>query len=144
MTDSRALSIRTRLILIQLMTASIVLVFCSMVLIVNGKRLFRESLLQRTASMAQLLASGCEAPLMFMDARTAEENLSALAAEEQAVNAWVYDEAGKVFAAYHRAGFEVAPERLKDARAHRFAGEFLTLSRAVVVANAAVGVVVLR
>jgi len=142
--EPRSLRISTRLILLQLLTASIVLVFCALVLMFNSTRLRRESVVRELASIAQLIARGSDAAVVFLDQDAASELLRSLDVEANVVNAWIRDRDGKLFAVYAKPGFGDAPPVAGPPGSARFEEGFLTLTEPIMSGYVPVGEVSLR
>lgn len=96
------MTIRKKLIFIQLLSASIVLVLASAVFVFNEIRQFRENLAKNLSSTGLLIGENSASTLVFMDNQAAEQVLSSLVVEPHIANACIYDADGQVFASYAR------------------------------------------
>jgi PAS domain S-box-containing protein len=137
-------SIKKKLISIQLLTAFIVLLFYGVFLVINNQRVFRKSVISELTSMAQLIGANSISALHFLDNVTAEEILSTLAAEEDIVNAWIYDAEGNLFAKYSKIGYTNFIFPRIDNELYEFSGDFVTLSKSIIQDGDLIGMVSLR
>ena len=99
------LSIKLKLILIQLSTVFIVLFLFSVFLVYNNIRSFEKSNSTRLISISQIIGSNCISALNFLDNEAAEEALTSLDAEEHIVNAWIFDADQTLFATYDKSDY---------------------------------------
>ena len=99
------LSIKTKLILMQLLTASVVMAVFAIYIIYNQWKDYRNVTENQLISAARLLASNTKSSLQFFDKRDAERILSSLETERDIVNAWIYDIDGNLFATYGKKGY---------------------------------------
>lgn len=97
------MTIRNRLILIQLLTASTVLVLVSALYVANEVRQFRLALLNSVSSSAMLIGQNVTSSLVFLDRQAAAQLLSSLELEPQITDAYIIDETGETFASYSQA-----------------------------------------
>ncbi|HEM49521.1 MAG TPA: PAS domain S-box protein, partial [Caldithrix sp.] len=102
----RDLSIKTKLVLMQLLVTSVVLVFLGIFLIYDEWRNYKDSAVNQLTSSAQLIISNSISSLQFSDPAAAEEVLSSLNTQNEIVNAWIYNGEDKLFAKYSKAGYE--------------------------------------
>ncbi len=98
-------SIKTKLILMQLLTASVVMAVFAIYIIYNQWKDYRNVTAKQLISAARLLAANTKSSLQFLDKRDAERILSSLETERDIVNAWIYDSAGNLFATYGKKGY---------------------------------------
>ena len=98
-------SIKTKLILMQLLTASVVMAVFAIYIIYNQWKDYRNVTAKQLISAARLLAANTKSSLQFLDKRDAERILSSLETEKDVVNAWIYDSAGNLFATYGKKGY---------------------------------------
>jgi len=97
-------SLRTQLIAVILLT-------CTLAMLVAGVTLFfaeiaraRAALSEELTSQAQLIGDRSSAALVFLDNKTAKENLAAFSGLEQIDSACLFNDQGVVFAHYERQG----------------------------------------
>ena len=137
------MTIRKKLIFIQLLTASIVLILGSAVFVYNEIRQFREDLADNLSSTGLLIGENSASALVFMDDRAAEQVLNSLVVEPHIANANIYDAGGKVFASYARRDERYAvPDT--PGEGHRFEGGHLELWQPVLRNGERLGTVFLR
>ncbi|MCE3278562.1 MAG: rpfC 3 [Bacteroidetes bacterium] len=96
------ISIHRKLILMQLTTAVVVIVLCSLTFVVIDYKAMRENKIKSSSSIAQVIGSNTVAPILFGDTETAYETLTDLNVESTITNASIIDTTGKVFAAFTR------------------------------------------
>ena len=138
------MTIRKKLIAIQLVTAFVVLASGSAVFVVNAKRQFRTELVSNVSSTAELIGENTASTLQFFDSEAAAQVLSTLRIEPHIANAAVYDEGGQIFATYKRvdSGPFLFPE--VAAVSHAFDSEYLTLFRPILRGDDHIGTVFMR
>jgi len=100
------ISIKKKLIAIQLFIALFALILYSIFQIFNYSQTYKNSLKTRITSISELIASNSISALQFLDNETGSKILSTLKAEDDIVNAWIYDKNGQIFAKYSKQGFE--------------------------------------
>lgn len=144
MTIFKDLSIRRKLTLSQLSVAFAVLVLGSAAFIVQDIRLSRKNLVTDLSSIAQIIGDNCVSPLLFLDNEEAGKTLSALHAEENIVNAGVYDADGNLYATYNKEGFEdfTFPSPMPDSL--WFSTSYFNLYKPIVTDNETLGTVYIR
>src|ERR1041385_1063583 len=98
----RHLSLRRKQMLIIMLTSGVVLLLACAAFIAYDSMTFRDELLEKHSSIAQVIGNTVTAAIDFNDRKTAEESLTALQAEPTIVAACIYDRDGKVFATYQR------------------------------------------
>ena len=92
------MTIRKKLIGIQLFTALVVLILGSAFLVTREIRVARASLVSSLSSTAALIGENTASTLIFLDRQSAEQVLLSLRAEKQIAGACIYDANEKVFA----------------------------------------------
>ena len=98
-------SIKTKLILLQLLTASVVMAVFAVYIIYNQWKDYRTATTNQLISTARLLGSNTKSSLEFLDKRDAKRVLSSLETHRDIVNAWIYDLGGNLFATYSKKGY---------------------------------------
>ena len=138
------MTIRKKLIVIQLVTAFVVLGSGSAVFVVNAQRQFRTELVSNVSSTAELIGENTASTLQFLDSESAAQVLSTLRIEPHIANAAVYDESGMLFATYSR--IEAEPFRFPEVAAatHAFEDHYLTLFRPILRSENQIGTVFMR
>lgn len=122
MTAFKNLSIKNKLILIQTVTAFIVVLVCCLFFVTNDIRTFKESAKRKIYSLARIAGENALSTLVFMDQEAATQILSTLNKEPDIVQGVILDKNGKLFARYSRvqrekgliddtAGYKQAPTR---------------------------------
>jgi signal transduction histidine kinase len=94
------LSIKNKLILIQIITAFIVVLVCCIFFVFNDIRTFKESAGRKIYSLARIAGENALSTLVFMDQDAATQILSKLNKEPDIVQAVILDKDGKLFARY--------------------------------------------
>ncbi len=137
-------SLRKKLIVIQLVTTLAGLALFGMFTVANETRLHRVDLTRKSETMARVIATNCTAPLDFMDVSAAEEVLGSTRADEDVVNAWIYDAQGALFATYSKPGSPkyAFPKRVPGV--YREERGYLTVSKEILRRDEMIGVVSLR
>ena len=102
MLKSNNLSISQKLKAIILLACSLVIVIVSAVVFTLEWISFRSNILSNISTLTKVISANCTAAIAFQDPETAEEILSALAAEPHVLQANIYDTNEKVFARYER------------------------------------------
>ncbi len=98
----RNLSIRSKATFIALLTSVIVLVITLFAFIMVEMTLDRHQLVERAATLAEVIGLNSSAALVFNDRKSAGETLAALAAESEIEVAAIYGIDGKLFAQVRR------------------------------------------
>jgi signal transduction histidine kinase len=96
----RNLPIKTKLIAMMMLSASIGIFVMAVVISINEAVTMRHDIEAELATLAQVIGSRSTGSLAFNDPRTAIENLNALAIKKDIVYAAIYQEQGLLFAEY--------------------------------------------
>jgi methyl-accepting chemotaxis protein len=141
----RDISIKRKLILINLLTTGVVLLLASAVLITNEVIDFRRSMIKDLTVQAEIIGSNSTAALSFNDQKTAEEILSALKAAPNIMYATIYTKDGKVFAGYRSDGMkkDVLPPLPRE-NSHRFGINHLSLFHHIVFDKDTIGTIYIQ
>ena len=129
----RDVPIQRKLTIISMLTSGLALLVAGLALGAYEQVESRGAMVERVSITASMVADNSSAALTFNDPASAAGTLRSLGGEDpHIVGAAIYDEQGKVFAVYRRAGwagnFEApAVER----EGHRFDGGNLRLFRAI-------------
>ncbi len=106
---------------------------------------FRESTVRTLSTQADIIGFNCISPLLFQDERGAGEVLAALRVEPQVTAAAVYNQEGRVFAAYHRdtagGAFEVPPVLSASPSGFQFGTQSLSVHRPILFRGERIGTV---
>ena len=138
------LSIRTKLILMQLLTASVVMAVFAIYVVYSQWENYRNATATKLLSASRLLATNVKTSLEFLDKRDAERILSSLETESDIVNAWIYDHNGVLFATYSKKGYEdysfpeISEERIQ------FSGKYIVVSTRITDGEDLLGTLYLR
>jgi len=113
----RRLSIRNKIIAIVLLATIVPLVGGFVFVMVNERRAFRREMQDNAVVIARVTAENSVADVAFGDREAATKTLSKLAAVESVEHAFLYDNDGRLFAAWHREGkgqprASIGPSRL--------------------------------
>ncbi|MBT3605391.1 MAG: HAMP domain-containing protein [Candidatus Latescibacteria bacterium] len=121
------MTIRRKLITIQLMTAAIVLVLASTVFVWSDLVTYRASLVSRLGSYAEMIGDNTISSLEFADPESAAEILASLSVSEGITHACIYDPSGSIFATYAREQTldDAFPDTIGEG--HRFSEDALEL-----------------
>ena len=121
-------SIKRKLILLQIITVFIVLFLTATAFVIKDIAVFKESLIERLSSTALIIGENSLSALRFDDDEAAESTLSSLKIDQHIVNAGIYDGFGKIFVKYSRNGFESFkfPEEAAE-DSHKITGGYLLL-----------------
>ena len=96
----RDLPIKSKLMLVILLTSSFALFLMGTALIIYERVTFRRALAVNIGVLAQIVGSNSTAALAFDDPKNAREILAALAAEHQITAAAIYDQRRRIFASF--------------------------------------------
>ncbi|HEV8607608.1 MAG TPA: ATP-binding protein [Tepidisphaeraceae bacterium] len=139
------LSIKTKLIILTMLTTSFSLLLACSAFVFNDLRTFQEEMVKETISDADIIASNTTAALSFGDHNNATETLASLRSVPSITDARIVDLNGDVFAEYSRDG---GPPRQWKAPPpggeHRFGGDCLQLSRHISLNDKVLGSVQIR
>jgi signal transduction histidine kinase len=148
----RNLPIKTKLIAMMMLSASIGIFVMAVVISINEAVTMRHDIEAELATLAQVIGSRSTGSLAFNDPRTANENLNALATKKDIVYAAIYQEDGLLFAEYktHTGNYSEQkqenawfPNILQFIASNNFAGT-IKVSKAIVFENKQIGKVQIR
>ena len=100
----RDLSIRTKIVLLAIASASVALLLSCIGFAVNDIQMMRDSTVKSLSTQARMLAFNSTAVLSFRDAPAAEQLLKSLKSQPWIEFACLYDSGGKVLATYSKDG----------------------------------------
>lgn len=138
------ISIKNKLIAIQLFTVFIVLSLYSVFHFFSDMNEYRDTVSRKLATMAGIIGYNCKSPLNFLDNKAAEEILLSLEAEENVVNACIYDAEGNMFGKYAKAGHSDYTFPEIEGESQEFKAGYFFLSKPIVQDNETIGMVALR
>lgn len=94
-------SIYKKLISIQMITSFVAVLLSASIFLLMDYSFMRESKMDSTLSLGNVLSSNLVAPILFQDEETIEENLNNLSVDKDIRHAWVLDNKGKLILEYH-------------------------------------------
>jgi PAS domain S-box-containing protein len=138
----RELSIREKLTRVAVLASGTALLSASVSFATYDLFAFRNGLVRRLSTSAQIVGANSVSALLFQDQEAARTTLAALRAEPNVVRAAIYTDTGTPFASYARDGgaFAAAPLPRVE-KHHRFEGNQLHLYHPVEFDKARVGTV---
>ncbi len=96
----KQLSIKTKLIAMMMLTASIGIVAMAVAISINEAVSMHQDIEAELSTLAQIIGSRSTGSLTFNDPKTANENLHALAIKQEIIYAAIFQEEGLLFAEY--------------------------------------------
>jgi signal transduction histidine kinase len=144
LTRFRDISIKRKLTLIIMLTATAALIMTSSAFLAYELVRFRDSMKQHISSLAEIIGTNSTAALTFKDVRAAEETLGALKAEAHVISAAIFTHDGKAFAKYTRRGqpdFSAPPLR---ADGYYFTRHHMELFQAITFDGERIGTIYFR
>ncbi len=144
MWNLNGLRLKHKLVAMQLVTASLVLLFFGAINLLGGLRAARESEVAKLAATAELLGSNSLSALDFSDREAAGKVLASLQAEPDVVSACLCDRDNKVFAKYSRQGRPDLAPAARPEDGYEFSEGNLTLVRRVKSNGETLGTIRLR
>jgi len=138
------LSIKKKLVSIQILTACTVLALAGAAFIIEDISAFRRTMVSNLSSTALIIGENNVSPLLFLDSDAAREILASLEVEPHIINACIYDAAGEIFATYTKAGEEDFAFPAVAADSYSFNDEHLVLFKEIIYNEEKVGTVYLR
>ena len=101
-----SLSVRSKLIMMQMITTCLVLLIFSSILIWQEANSRYGEIVDQHSSQATLVGLNCISAIDFFYQEAAEETLRSLQLDEMVLNAWITRKSGDVFATYSRPGHD--------------------------------------
>jgi signal transduction histidine kinase/CheY-like chemotaxis protein len=140
-----ALSIRSRLTLMNMAASSLALALACAAFISYDSYNFRIAKVQDVATLAEIIGSNSTGALTYQDANSAKDVLSALSSKKQISEACIYDRQGAVFAKYQRDSGSALflPPPAQDAGS-QFQDRHLIVFRNIVLTGDKIGTVYVR
>ncbi|THU34035.1 HAMP domain-containing protein [Niastella caeni] len=140
-------SIKQKLIVIQTITAFIVVLVCCVFFVVNDIKTFKDAAVRKMYSLARIVGESAVSTLLFIDQDAASQILMKLNKEPDILEAAILDNNGKLFAKYARTKPDI--DAIKDITNEKeiaadFSGNKLTVSYKIYQENEFLGTVVLR
>ncbi|MCW3127458.1 MAG: Phytochrome, two-component sensor histidine kinase [Bacteroidetes bacterium] len=104
MAEVKDISIRKRLIMIQVATAFIAVLICCTIYVFNNIKLFKDTSVSSKNSIAEIVGINAAPTIQFLDNDAAKEMLQKLKSNPSILNATIIDKDGKEFARYDKQG----------------------------------------
>jgi signal transduction histidine kinase len=142
--STRNLSVKRKLILLQLLVVFAVLVLHSVFLFLNDARIYRQTVSTKLVSMANMIGYNSTSALNFQDAQDATKTLNSLEAEIHVTHAWILDASDRIFAVYRKPGRNSEQFLVKGRDYEEVTGRTLILSRRILQDREVIGSVILR
>lgn len=105
------ISIKYKLIFMQVVTSFIVLSICCTFFVLTDIKSYKNRKAESIKAIAQVLGSNSVSAIQFLDTASAVEKLAQLKVETDILNAQILDKSGTIFASYTRVGYQ--PQYLK-------------------------------
>lgn len=138
------LAINTKLTLLVVLAGGVALLLSTATFVINDVRMIRQSMVQQTSTLAEVLGANCTAALSFDDAKAAGELLMSLQKEPAVDLAAIYDASGKTFVTYRSGDQVVRPPAKPPAPGHDFESRYLSIARPIVHDGQRIGTIYLR
>ena len=137
------LSIRSKLMLIIMLTSSIALFLACAAFVAFDRAKSKSTMVHNLQILAEVIGNNSIAALEFDDPESAGKTLEALRAEPHIVAACIYRADDREFARYQRRGGDFSPSG-PGAAGHRFEDDYLVMFRPVVFNRETIGTVYLQ
>jgi len=137
------MTIKRKLVAVITLACAVALGLASTSFIIYQNYMLKTALVQDLASLAKITGSNNTAAIVFDDADSAKETLASLKEKPSVVTAVVYLENGTVFASYMRDESGVTPPRTHPEFGEEYIGDFLYLTRPVILDNNRIGAILL-
>jgi two-component sensor histidine kinase/HAMP domain-containing protein len=140
-----ACSIKSKLINIVMISSCLGLIVAGTAFIVFDRISFKQTIVHKMETLADIIGSNCTASITFDNRRDATETLDALAAEKHILSANVRDKTGAVFAFYNRVGqnFDLDTSYNRN-YGYEFKNDFIVFHRPIYLENEIVGSIALK
>jgi len=102
----KSLSIRNKLIIIQLFTAFIIILLFGIYLVYSDQVSYNRTVKKQLNTIAQIISENSISAIEFLDEETAEEILNTLETQDNIVNAYIFDIKGDIFAKYSKKAYD--------------------------------------
>src|SRR5665213_3316473 len=135
--------IKRKLVIIMMLTTTTALLLAGIGIVVSDSVLFRQYLQRDLSALSRIVADNSTAALAFNDPQTATETLAALRARPHLVTACIYRPDGTILAHYSRPDAPLGCPATRVQDELQFAGNDLTVSRAIVLSGRRIGTLTL-
>ncbi|MFA5555174.1 MAG: CHASE sensor domain-containing protein, partial [Phycisphaerae bacterium] len=144
-TLSSNLTIRRKLTLIIMLACITCLLIAAVTFVAYEWVVLRRFMDWSLSSQTGIVADTCKAAVAFNDSEDAKETLSSLRVHSSIVFGGIYDESGKLMAAYYRQGEDknVQPKVILQ-KGSEFAGGYLTVYDKIILDGEVIGTVCIR
>lgn len=106
MMNLRNISIKNKLVLMQVFTSAFVLVLCITAFVLIDIKGFKDRKVKSSFAIAQVVGFNSVSSLEFLDNASAKKILSELTAQNDILNVNILDKKGKIFASYTKPGYD--------------------------------------
>lgn len=140
------ISIKNKLILIQLITSFIAVLICCVLFVFNDIKTFNKSMVENKNSIAEIVGVNAIAPLLFNDKEAATQILANLKSNPSILNAAIFDKDGLKFAQYdlNRVPYLFPPPNDEEFEEADFIDQKFTVGYRIVQNGEFLGTVMLR
>ncbi|MEN8154435.1 MAG: ATP-binding protein [Acidobacteriota bacterium] len=138
------LSIKSKLILIQILTTFVILVSFVIYYMVDEINEFETFSLMQYSSVAQVIGSNCTPALHFLDKDAAENVMLSLETQKYIVNAWIFDEKDILFAKYNKEGYSEFSYPFYENAITKTKSEFMIIAKQIKDSGELLGTLFLR
>ncbi|MFH1249917.1 MAG: PAS domain-containing protein, partial [bacterium] len=138
------LSLKRKLILIQLITASAIILMFIVFQVIADQIKFRSEMNQKLKSTASIVGANSIPALNFLDSEAATEILSSLHSEYDIVNAWILDSQKNLFASFSRGGFKDYDFPFIQPGSQKTGNRFIIHSESLIQDDVSIGFILIR
>lgn len=147
MMNLRNISIKNKLVLMQVFTSAFVLGLCITAFVLIDIKGFKDRKAISSTAMAKVLGFNSISAIEFLDNAAANKILSELTVQKDLLNATIFDEKGAVFASYTKAGSAAGyqfPTSTEDQKNFMYTNENLFVYNKIKKDNKTIGLVAIR
>jgi len=147
--------IKRKLMIIIMLTSAVGIFLASASIVVKDIILFRDTMVEKFSTLAEVIGTNSAASLIFNDIDAAKETLTGLSAEPHVCSARIYSKGGKLFSEYHGMGKNghsalcrfrgknvTAPEQMEDG--FRFRPGHLEVCHSIRLDNEILGKIIIQ
>ncbi|MCK5003843.1 MAG: HAMP domain-containing protein [Candidatus Aminicenantes bacterium] len=140
----RKFSIKSKLILIQIMTTFIILLSFLIYYMIDEFNEFKTFSMMQYSSVAQVIGSNCAPALHFLDNEAAEKVMLSLETQKHVVNAWIYNKKKRLFATYNKKSYAEFTYPFYENNVTRKKNNLITIARQIDDEGELIGTLFLR
>ncbi|MBN2425917.1 MAG: PAS domain S-box protein [Calditrichaceae bacterium] len=143
----RKLSIKHKIVFIQIFTAFIVLILFTTFFILRDIKSHEKAIINRMASLTQILSANTIPAIIFLDNAAAESILASVNDEKYIVRVWLFDNQNNLFAFYGEtqySGFNPPGIKNDSNENYEFMDDYLFYSRKIIQDNERLGTISLQ